>query len=463
MLALFAMAGAFAACSDTVPPPGATLSGFVYHDTNLNGIKDSCDSGESVNQIANVRLISLDGEDEVIDGFTREGFWTIRDVPPGNYELELAQPTFRDSYWLVTGPLAETGEPHHLLSLEGFETVEDLDFGIGTKRPITVALDRYALYTALIADVDSDGEADPGECVLDIPTPSGTNEPAATRLQNDLSEPPDTVSIQYQPSAGVYWSLGYADPGGPICETGLPAKRSSAGRLYFAALGVEPPKYTVALEVSAFVDGDLDGLRDADERGLYHFEVTVSPAPNACLLGPAYPIASAPVGGKWTFRDVPEGEWDLIINNSYQLEDGSFAVPTGGNFQRMEVGRGEARKVDLPFRLTPPSFIDAHVIEDLNANGRADSGEPGVDGLRIACFEANYDSPSCIVETAGGVARVGPFIYQTLRLAVLPTRESMWHSEPVEVSVGEGETKSIVLLVRRIGTTGIPNCTAVSC
>lgn len=196
-IALLALlAGAAFSCSDTVPPPGATLSGFVYYDANANGVRDSCDGTQSVDQIATVRLSSLDGEGGVVEGFSRDGKWKIDEVPPGDYFLTLAQP-FGDSYWLTTAPTADEGEPRYDLSLRGFESVSSLDFGVAFVRPITLSEGRFGLVTILFEDTDSDGKADPGDCLPGSPAGSGFDDAQSVRLKNDLTEAPTTAPVPY--------------------------------------------------------------------------------------------------------------------------------------------------------------------------------------------------------------------------------------------------------------------------
>src|SRR3546814_12016346 len=101
-IALLALlAGAAFACSDSVPPPGATLSGLVYHDANANGIRDSCDRG-TVGQLAEVPLLPLNNDGVALEGFTRfrqGGAYTIKVAPTVDSVLHLNSQQVAP-YWL---------------------------------------------------------------------------------------------------------------------------------------------------------------------------------------------------------------------------------------------------------------------------------------------------------------------------------------------------------------------------
>jgi len=131
-VALLALvAGAAVACSDTVPPPGATLSGFVYYDANANGVRDSCDDGD-VDLFVTVELYTGDPDGPRFTARTdTDRRWRIGNVPRGEYLLALEPPLspVGEFFWLTTGPATPIE-----LSVKGYEAIDGLDIGVAYRR-----------------------------------------------------------------------------------------------------------------------------------------------------------------------------------------------------------------------------------------------------------------------------------------------------------------------------------------
>ena len=117
---------------------------------------------------------------------------------------------------------------------------------------------------------------------------------------------------------------------------------------------------------------------------------------------------------------------------------------------------GETLDLQLAFRPASASYIEVRAIVDLNRNGRADPGEPGANAVPIAFTRGDEGYHRCDRSTVDGISTIGPLINASISVAVedfcggdFP--EVYWFSDqpPQEVSVGEGETVSLTLLVYR--------------
>lgn len=231
---------------------------------------------------------------------------------------------------------------------------------------------------------------------------------------------------------------------------------SSVEHVYLAAIGVRRRVDIGTINVSGYIDEDLNGRRDEAERPLNRLEAFVTPVEGGCLLGPFYSQA-VPNRGMWTYSNLPAGAWDLRVNDSYLAEADELAIPIGGNLKTLTLRAGETLQAEVGFRLAAASYVDVHTIEDLNRNGRADPGEPPVDGVLITCFEGNSDGASCSRATIDGMALIGPAVNTSYRIGVTEEATALpgdvvWGSgQPFqEAAVGEGETVSLTFLVYRL-------------
>jgi len=420
-------------CSRSVPPPGATLSGFVYADDNANGVRDSCDSGKGPGQIATVSLVPLGDRGVVREVNTARGPWKIDKVAPGDYQL-VVDDSLQRPFWSVTGPARKGTTPGYSLSVKGYEVVDGLDFGV---------LALGASLEIVFGDTDGDGKMDEQECPID----EGEHERLTSGLWEFTTPGEDG---------------GCRPPGGYRPQGSQAPLRVGIREATGTSIGI----------VRVFEDEDGDGEREDGEPLLPEAEVSLSTV-GPCLFGTVAPSSSEE--DEVVFSKLPAGNWSISVQPVSCLEncwDGPEIVITtpyrgreAFGWADIVVGDGETREVDFGFQILAPSRVHAEVVEDVNRDGRASPGEPRVAGIpvcwgppREAVEYPDGYSPgdrweSCQESNRDGVVDFGRVFEGVRRFGIdLPTRlETVWiPSEPfVDVTVRLGETLMVTLLIHR--------------
>lgn len=444
-IALLALlAGAALACSDTVPPPGATLAGFVYHDANANGVRDSCDSGEPPGVSTVVVLRDSKTGQPTMNSPATNGSWSLDNVPPGDYSLGLDDPP--GTNWVVTGPVAPIASSSYELSVRGYETRANLDFGVA-ETSATFAVDGgQAVNGLLFEDLDGNGTMDQGECPL-ISNDPITGAPAYY-LDNSLSDsdiPLLDFSLFRMTTRGI--SEFCAERSG----------QSGRDTSLLRPIGVQKATGLGSITIGVFNDIDKDGQFDETEPPIVDSKVEVRAMPGRCLFGKAVadPRASP---SELSFSRLPTGEYVVFVAPP-ATRSGVYIVGwSTGVVKNVELGEGAAKEVDFGFHIPIPSTVNVTLIEDLNGDGLGGVKEPPVAGMPICYYpteiegDGNRTVGGCQETNVHGSVTMTGVYDANLLISVDPpaSKEALWILPPQqEVTVGEGETVAITLLMRR--------------
>jgi hypothetical protein len=471
LASLTLLAGA-SACSDAVPPPGATLSGRVYYDANANGMFDSCDKvgGEQARVVA----VHADGDGQRYEAPIRGGEWSLAEVASDDYFVSLEQPATAPQL-PVTQPSGGDAGDRYRVSVQGYEEIEDLHFGVfgGEIGPVETGNELPGL---VFDDGDGDGAVDPGECLV------GFAEVYPAMSYPFGFEPSPEVEWQVVPflqGAGIWRVTKSA--GRNLCENGVLAEDSRPEGS--ARIGAEMAIGPSAVSVVVFADRDGDGSRGEGERLVRDAVVYLGPKPGTCLFG-GVPPQSLESG--FDFRDLPAGSYiayaypsrahdqgRTVDCNIYGCDAAADVLATTSETATLDLRDGEMEEFEFGFRFLERSTVRVEVIEDQDLDGQADAEEPRVP-LQVVCYrdlgQVDADglllaNGNCQQADRDGVREFSA-LNQRLGIGVVTTaseRDRWVAGQPVEVIVGEGEEVAVTLLVRRAESGGLPGCTAVSC
>jgi cell division septation protein DedD len=116
---------------------------------------------------------------------------------------------------------------------------------------------------------------------------------------------------------------------------------------------------------TVFADWNANGLQDPGDTALENIPIRLANLGNATTAR----------SGEFAFVHVPIGLQQVGIDlTSLPVDFDPPAVPQ----VQLELARGESKT--LTFGLVPLGSVSGRVIHDANANGRADLGEPSIDG-----------------------------------------------------------------------------------
>jgi len=491
-IALLALlAGAASACSDYVPPPGATLSGFVYYDANANGVRDSCDSPYDEFK-PSIILQGIDPARTTRKASVSDGEWNLTDVGPGTYLLEVFQAEFSPKQTL-TEPVNEdgTGGRGYRLSVKGYEGIEGLNFGLSADY-LGLYDDQYGLYNLVFHDADADGVVDPDECPIGDQTFGYPGSKPGEGLQQSARNYYELEGRPHVSVPGIWQvtTLGVSS----LCEPpsvkpptrGMFEPPSLETRVFVGARRIEG---TASVTVRVYNELNGDGRRSGGEPPIEGSEVTLLPQPGACLFGEAQSEASGP--GEVVFPGLPAGSYVAVAypTGAYgqgRLTDCSISschpptevTATTQIPAKFELENGAEMSIDFGFRIDNYSLIRIEVIEDSDGDGNADPAEPRA-ALSLVCymdaderetrerqgFDITLNQGNCQQADNKGVRE---FWALDQHLVIGVASPSAHEGEGptsalVELDVGEGKEYAITLLVPRTETGGLPGCTAVSC
>jgi hypothetical protein len=470
---ILALAAAAAGCSGTVPPPGATLSGVVYADDNANGVRDSCDEGESLNQNPTVELIRAGSEGEPLAVKAAKGAWKLEDVPPGDYVVKLRAPQ-TTGRWVATGPEMEEGVSGYKLSLRGFEQISDLDFGVAEPFESYTGAGRYAVRTFYFEDRDGDGTPDADECSID-------ERALAAGLYGQFDDFGREVNTHSLESASL-WIVTTASGRRDCADTlsgpydDAPAIRPDSD-VAITHVGVRRATGRAIVIATVFNDLNRNALLDPGEPLLPDSRAHLRPAGGSCLLGETLPEGNTP--GEFSFSRLPDGQWFAEASAGYCCSPGRGpgGAPTATTPVSVEVSTkaGSTSEVHFGFSFPVSSTIVATVIDDSNGNGQADADEQPVPWVAVC---ANWGPPAepgtadwrpvgiCQQTDPSGVSTFTSLEPGEYSVGVeLPARlESSWEVGPsASITLAEGGEHRVTMLVRRPGSVGISGCAAISC
>ena len=347
--------------------PPAMLCGYVYHDANNNGVKDSGEQG-----IAGVTIVLKDaagnptGKTEITD---ETGRYCFDDLPPGTYGVEEVQPV----NWL--DGLDAPGDAGGTANNPG-------DLIVGAVLKPTQHAENYNFGELLPASVRGHVHADTnGNCLLD-PGEVGIAG-VVIKLFDNLG---NLVATTQTDASGNYVFSGLM-PGRYTIEEVQPAGYYDGGDFVGSAGGVnssndvlsqidlgsgvdavdynfcEKPPASISGHVHADTNGNCE--LDPGEKGIAGVVIKLYDA-NGTLVGTTQTDAD----GNYLFSDLAPGTYTVQEVQPNGYFDGGDAVGSAGGvnssndvISEITLGGG-VNAVDYNFCEKPPGAISGYVFVD---------------------------------------------------------------------------------------------------
>ncbi len=374
----------------------STLSGYVYVDSNNNGLFEAGESG-----IGGVTVTLLDHLGNIISTTLTlaDGSYRFENLLSGTYTISETQPLIysdgQDSVGTINGTpvglLVSNDVIGNIVLPAGTDGInynfgELADAGLG---------DRVWL------DLNGDGVQDPGE-----PGIGGVT--VYLDLNNnglpDTGEPTATTD-----AGGFYFFDGLAGgtytvrvdattlPAG-VNQTydldGLATSHAATASLAAGATRLDVDfGYRGAASIGdrVWLDRDGDGVQDADEPGLRGVVVYLDLNSNG-VRDPDEPFDTTDAGGNYMIDGLPAGTYTVRVEAA-TLPGGVMATydldgaGTPGVVSSVALSTGQAR-TDVDFGYRGTASIGDRVWDDANANGIQDSGETGISAIVVELYDS---------------------------------------------------------------------------
>lgn len=389
---VFLPAGATGTRYDFCEAAPAQISGYVYHDRNDDGRRDS---GEEAISGTTIELVNQQGQVVATTQTDSLGHYKFIGLHPGTYSIRQIQPAGffdgRDTAGTINGVSVGTAlNPGDLISSILIRQGQNgVNYNFGELRPATLSGRVH---------VDSDGDClyDPGELLLagvtirlinnagvEVAT-AQTNDQGVYQFNNVL--PGTYTVVQDQPSG--YFS-GTARPGsaGGVKET---SDRIGSITLGSGEVAVDydfcekPP---AELSGYVYVDQNNNNFRDNGE--------TPIPGTRIDLIdsnGRQVATTTTDASGFYRFTFLPAGQYTLRQTQPVGfLQGGQQAGSAGGDdslqdlISQVPIAFG-AILTDYNFGELLPASLSGYVFVDGNGDCIRQEGEPGLAGVRIDLF-----------------------------------------------------------------------------
>ncbi|MEK6234617.1 MAG: carboxypeptidase regulatory-like domain-containing protein, partial [Planctomycetales bacterium] len=389
--------------------PG-TVSGFVYHDRDDDGARDA---GEEGIADAVVRLLDDQGAIVASAATDVDGAYRFENLEHGTYSLLEEQPVALidglDSAGTAGGIANNPGDSISEIQLASGTQAQEYNFG---------ELVPASISGRVHADLDGDCVIDPGETPLenvtiqllnsggDVVASTVTDATGAYRF-DDL--PPGVYGVQeVQPGGFFNGGVGIGSAGGTnapaqpdlIRDVALVSGEQATGYNF-----CEHPPSTVGGQV--YVDGNLNGIMEADEAGLAGVELELL---NANGVVVASTVTDA--GGNYQFDGLREGTYSVREIQPAGFFDGLDSAGTSGGVAHnpgdlisdITLTPG-VEAANYKFGELAPASLGGRIHADLDGDCVIDPGETPLDNVTVQLLNASGDVIATTATDADGEYR----------------------------------------------------------
>ncbi|MQA18776.1 SdrD B-like domain-containing protein [Rugamonas rivuli] len=382
---------------------GATLGDRVWLDSNRNGVQDAGEAG-----VAGVKVILLDASGNPAGATATtdaSGNYSFTNLKPGTYSVQFDTASLPANYVLTNasqggnGALdsdanASTGKTGQV-TLNSGDNNHDLDAGI-VALPATIG-DRVWL------DANGNGVQDAGEQGVDgvVVTLKDTGGHVVNSVtthdggQYSFTVDPGTYTVSVAPPSGfVFTGAGKGGNGALDSDVGSDGSVSvnvGAGEVnQNIDAGIYRP---ASLSEVVWIDANRDGRLNNGEVGAAGVKVILLDASGNPVAGAS---AVTDANGHYQFNGLAPGVYSVQFDKStlpagYNFTSAAQGGP-GGAGSDADTGTGKTAQVTLASgdNLTlragltvQQATLGDRVWEDKNGNGVQDSGETGIDGVKV--------------------------------------------------------------------------------
>ncbi len=390
------------------PAATGSISGTVFGDLNSNGNFDTGETG-----IPNVTVYidaNLDGVFDTGDTPATtdlNGNFTFPNLPAGTYRIREVLPAGYTLTTPVAGyfdvPLTAGGNAPGYLFGDALSATGNISGTVfadnnsnGVYDPGEVGIPGTTVYI----DTNGNGTLDAGE-ISTATDGSGnysfTNLPPGTYRIREVLPAGDVLTV---PTAGYYivpLSAGQNKPG------------------YNFGDGPSP---TGSISGEVFFDTNANGNLDAGEPGIANATVYIDANGNGTLdAGETKVVTNS--SGNYMFSGLAAGTYR--IRQIVPAGDAQTA-PTGGFYSVPLVQNGTATGYNFGDTIVATASLSGKVFEDNNANGKLDTGEPGVPNATVY-IDANHNGILDAGDTSLTTDSNGNFTFNNLPAGTYTIRE----------------------------------------
>jgi fimbrial isopeptide formation D2 family protein/uncharacterized repeat protein (TIGR01451 family) len=378
----------------------STLSGYVYVDSNNNGVFDAGESG-----IGGV-TVTLTGTD--VNGVSvtlttltlADGSYRFENLLAGTYTISETQPLIYSDGLESIGTI--DGTPVGMLVSN--DVIGNITLSAGTDG-INYNFGELAdagLGDRVWLDRNGDGAQDPGEPgiggvqvyldlnndgVLDAGEPVTTTNALGQYFFGNLPGGTYTVRVDTTTLPGGV-SQTYDLDGATVTPHAATASLAAGATRTDVDFGY---RGTASIGDRVWLDRNGDGVQDAGEPGIGGVTVYLD-LDNDGARDADEPFAVADAAGNYLIGGLLAGTYTVRVDAS-TLPDGVSAtydldgVGTPGVVTGVTLSSGQAR-TDVDFGYRGTASIGDRVWNDTNANGIQDAGETGVSGIVVALYDS---------------------------------------------------------------------------
>ena len=385
-------AGAIGTRYDFCEAAPAQISGYVYHDRDDDGRRET---GEEAIPGATIQLVNATGQVVATTQTNALGLYKFTGLQPGNYSIRQTQPTGfldgRDTTGTIDGvAVGAAVNPGDLISAVAIRQGQSgIEYNFGELRPATLS-------GRVHVDTDGDCLYDPGELLLSgvrIRLINATGGEVASTQTNAQGEytftdiPPGTYTvIEEQPDG--YFS-GTARPGsaGGVKESDNRIGSITLGSGEVAVNYDFCEKPPAEISGYVYVDQNNNNRRDNGEAPIAGTRVDLIDSNGAEVA-----TTTTDASGFYRFTFLPAGQYTLRQTQPVgYLQGGQQAGSAGGDdslqdiITQVPIAYG-AILTQYNFGELLPSSISGYVFVDGNGDCFRQDNEPGLSGVLIELF-----------------------------------------------------------------------------
>lgn len=365
----------------------ASLSGYVYHDVNNNGVRDPGETGIAGVQIV-VQSMADEAPNPVVVYTDATGFWEATGLYPGEYAVAQVQPAGwldgLDSAGSAGGTAHNPGDMiDGIMLLSG---VSGLNYNFGELLASSIS-------GRVHADLNGDCTWDPGEPLL-----AGVTVHLLDAQGKIIGTTQTDVHGQYiftDLAPGTYGvkevqPQGYFQGGVKVGSAGGAVSATDTITGIVLTSGTQAVEYNfceqIPVSISGRVHADLDGdcTWDPGEPLLAGVTIQLLDA-SGTVIG----TTQTDVNGQYAFTDLAPGSYGVReVQPAGYFQGGVKVGSAGGEVSATDTITGIVLTsgmdaVDYNFCEKLPASIAGTVFVDRNDNGAHDAGEPLLAGVTI--------------------------------------------------------------------------------
>lgn len=399
---IFLPAGASGIRYDFCEAAPAQISGYVYHDQNDNGRRES---GEQAIAGTVIELVDEDGQIVATTRTDSDGFYQFQELLPGNYTIRQQQPTgYLDGLdtagtidGITVGQAINPGDKIRDIELRQGQI--GLEYNFGELMPASLS-------GRVHVDTNDNCYYDEGELLL-----SGVvirlfdddgNEVARTTTNSEgrysfTGLPPGTYTVVEEQPDGYF--SGTARPGsaGGIKESPDRIGNITLGSGQVAVDYDFCEKPPAEISGYVYVDHNHNQQRDAGETAIGAVKIDLYDAAGQWVAS-----TTTDASGYYRFSHLPKGEYTLRQTQpDGYLQGSQQAGSAGGNddlpdvISEVPIAFG-AILTQYNFGELLPSSLSGYVFVDMNGDCYRQDGEAGIEGVLIELYS---DSGLLVLQT----------------------------------------------------------------